>query len=686
MFSARRLKDKIDDWQSPPLNPILVIVFLAGFSVAVALYLAANYKKSAISELITGKLPAIGAIMGGDLSTENELSQMVPFASLDDFKNYLDGGRQAYESGLFEEMLADAQQADFDLPTLENENGDQAISQAAAKKYFSLAPVEKQSAADVIQLAGQKIYFSPQNQYYLPKSVKNRNLTGVTMIFDGADLQKAAQIGTIPQDGNFLIAQNILAVFLDAGLAVYDVSDPASPKELWRGRIEDGSEIVASEHYNSKLYLVVKTDIDPANPCPIKPFEIKGNPFVVDCRQIFHPEKNIFSDAVFTVLEINPLQGEVVNHLSFVGQNRESLALISQGNIYAAWRQDREEISFFNDFLQSKCKSLLPNYLLEKTAKLPAAEISLAGKEFELRRLFSSWLSTVSEKEKERVASEMISRLQEYLRDNSGAFEQTVISKIDMEKFGFGRQALIKGYLPDRQFISLSAGNLRLLALSGRMAARKMAWFITGQTNFGDSLKNPAGAYFLDADLNVEAEASNMDLSHQVCGARFTEKKAYLMGCSLDDPISAVDFDPASLGLRGNFSSALPAYIYPIGDELLLAISKNGKTIKITLFDAVLPAKIKKLAEYDLNDYWIDFEAAYQSFTADNANSRFFLPVSRGGYIFSYAAADLALEEILQSVDASRAGFFGDNLYLAGERGIEFFSAPDWKKIKSIKF
>jgi len=92
------------------------------------------------------------------------------------------------------------------------------------------------------------------------------------------------------------------------------------------------------------------------------------------------------------------------------------------------------------------------------------------------------------------------------------------------------------------------------------------------------------------------------------------------------------------------------------------------------------------LAEYDLNDYWIDFEAAYQSFTADNANSRFFLPVSRGGYIFSYAAADLALEEILQSVDASRAGFFGDNLYLAGERGIEFFSAPDWKKIKSIKF
>lgn len=671
-FSFQILKNKIEDWQSPPLNPVLGIAFLVVFSVGVALCLAGTYKRSGISRFITGGIPAMSVAKndGASDKAKNTASAILPFSSLEDFKNYLDDGARAYVAvssgggGETEESFDAAGQA---------------------REYLSLGMSAGTSGADIIDFSGKKIYFSPPNQYYLPASVKNRNLTGVTMIFDAADPEETVQIGTIPRDGNFFIAQDILAVFLDDSLAAYDVSKGGSSEKLWQGKLESGSEIVAAESQGSKLFLVAKTAVGLADSCPIKPMTISGDSLVIDCAQIYHPEETIFADSVFTVIKVDLLTGKILDRLSFVGQ-REGAALINENGVYAFWRRDREQVSFFNKFLQTKCKSLLPNYLLEKVAVLPEAPISLAGKEFELRQLFENWFLSLSETEKERVADEILNRLREYLRDGDNVFEQTVVSKINLEEFEFAGQAQISGYLPDRNFVSVFEDNLRILTVSGRDAEQKMEWFVRGSDSGQGGRENPTNAYSLTRDLDLVSVQQKMDLPVRACAARFTDRTAYLITCRAEDPVYAVDLNKSSFGLRGHLEFSSPAYIYAADKEFLLVVSQEGRKIKIEFFDAALPARIKKISEYELNDYWSDFDANRQAFSVDDSGKRFFLPVATGGYVFSLTAGQIELQKVLQGVNAARAKFFGGDLVVAGTKGLEIFSGQDWRKLKSIKF
>jgi uncharacterized secreted protein with C-terminal beta-propeller domain len=256
-----------------------------------------------------------------------------------------------------------------------------------------------------------------------------------------------------------------------------------------------------------------------------------------------------------------------------------------------------------------------------------------------------------------------------------------------LSNFELSGQAQIPGALPHGSFMSESNGNLRLLAVSGIGAARKMEWLASGKTKSQAEEKTLSNLYLLNSDFTIVESSQNLDLPSGVCAVRFVPGGVYAATCRGGNPFFGFNLNSGSLGARGTVAPAFGgAYLYPFADGRTLAVSQNGRKIKLELFDAAILSKTEKIFDYDLNGYWADFDAAYKSFAVDEKNDLVFLPAARGGDLLEINEGKIVHKKQIAGIAASRAFFKDGNLYLAGDDGIEVFGAPDFEKIKSIKF
>jgi len=684
---AQKRKRKV---HKEPVNFRLAILILAFFSFGVLCYLAASYRQPSIPLQVIGGVPGASTAAEGGGAGEMNLGGLEKFSSQDDFKSYLDSGRRAAAAGPFEAEKA-ALTAKEETPATkpaakESAPAPAGITPEAAKKFFSLGEASAKSAGDIIRLDGGKLYFSPQNQFYWPEFATATRPAGETKIFETRQTGEMKQIGVIPQDGNFLVLDGSLAVFLNNSLAVYDLSFADSPLEIWQGRLNGGSRIIASQFSAGKLYLAVETEIDPANPCPIKPLVIGESPVSVECASIYRPAAAVPADLIFTIFEMNPRSGAVARDFSVAVPRDGFSTILEDGAAWVAWSEERDHVEFFADFLSAKCRGLLPNYIVEKTRSTAACEISRAGKEFETRRLLAGWFDSLAQGEKERIAGEISLRLADYLRDKTKDFERTGIAKINLETFAPEAQTAVAGRLPEGG-LAPAAGGLRAVTVSGFGAAQKMEWLVSGNIAGQENEKAQNNIYSLDKNLKTVAEAKNLDIPAGVCALRFSANAAYARVCRAGDPLYALSFDPQAAGLAGKFSlPAEDAYFYPLNEISAIAVYPNARKIKVALFDSSLPGRIEKIHEYALNDYWADFEANIAAFAHDPENKRLFLPGARGGNILSYSGGEITLTGSAGEIAPARAFFEKGDLYIAGDAGIEVFGGADFEKINSVEF
>lgn len=684
---AQKRKRKV---HREPVNLRLAVLILAFFSFGVVCYLLASYRQPSIF------LQVIGGVPGASITAEREGAAAEPgglekFSSQDDFKSYLDSGCRATAAGPFEAEKA-ALAAKEEEPAKVKPAGKisapavAGIAPEDAKKFFSLGETSAKSAGDIIRLDGEKLYFSPQNQFYWPEFAAASRPAGETKIFETRPAGGMKQVGAIPQDGNFLVLDGSLAVFLNNSLAVYDLSFADSPLEIWQGRLNGNSRIIASEFVAGKLYMAVETEIDPANPCPIKPLVIGENPVSVECASIYRPAAPVPADSVFTIFEMNPRSGAVARDFSVAVPRDGFSTILEDGAAWIAWNEERDPVEFFADFLSAKCRGLLPNYIVEKTRSTAACEISRAGKEFETRRVLAGWFDSLAQGEKERIAGEVSLRLADYLRDQTKDFERTGIAKINLKTFAPEAQTAVAGRLPEGGLAPV-AGGLRAVTVSGFGAAQKMEWLVSGNIAGQENEKAQNNLYLLDKNLKTVAEAKNLDIPAGVCALRFSGNAAYARVCRAGEPLYALSFNPQAAGLAGKFSlPAEDAYFYPLNEISAIAVYPNARKIKVALFDSSLPGRIEKIHEYALNDYWADFEANIAAFAHDPENKRLFLPAARGGSILSYAGGEITLTGSAGEIAPVRAFFEKGDLYIAGDAGIEVFGGADFEKINSVEF
>ena len=695
-MTPRLSKDKKRALHSQPVNPFLAVGFLVLFAAVVGIYLAANFKYSIVPANVAAPGNGAGATISSPQAEESKpTTKMIPFGSSDDFKSYLDDGKRAYGDGIFEaqnavlanlssQAAADALKKPAAKTALKNQKttADEPIASETAQKLFSLGRAHLFQDADIFNFKGSYLFFSPENQFY-----GQDEGGGETKILDISQMDSIAQTSFIPRDGELVAAGDVLAAVSGNSIFAYDISNANVPRDIWQARISENTAMIAFKTVGKKSYLALKTKIDAANPCPAKPLVIGEKPVFVDCQSIYHPEEMIAADSFFSVFEVDMASGAVGKNLSFVGRADGSTVLIGENGIYAVWGQDGDYVSFFTDFLREKCKSLLPNYLMEKAAALPQYDIALTSKELELRALLSNWIASLGPDEQARIAGEINNRIKDYLRDHYRDYEKTGIAAADIQSFKFTDQNQVPGRILGAAMIDARGGNLRIITNSGRGAAQKMAWLVTGKIELQDPQAVLNNVYVLGGKLEVLGSLESIDLPAGICAAQFGADRVYVSTCRLQDNLYAVGLGlPLGIESRGKLPISSFSYLSPLDNGRILGFSKNNRKIRIALIDAALPSRAAEISGYDLNDYFVDMDANYAAFSIDAQKKTFFLPAARGGYVFSLESGQAVLKKNISGITASRSFFDQGSLYLLGDDGIDVFGGTDWVKTKSIRF
>jgi uncharacterized secreted protein with C-terminal beta-propeller domain len=87
-----------------------------------------------------------------------------------------------------------------------------------------------------------------------------------------------------------------------------------------------------------------------------------------------------------------------------------------------------------------------------------------------------------------------------------------------------------------------------------------------------------------------------------------------------------------------------------------------------------------------LNDSWSEVLNNHHAFLLDTEHAIFFLPGSNGGYIFSYAGDQLKLMKAVTDIQAKRAVYINDYLYIVGDQKVVVLNESDWTTVNELNF
>ncbi|MEK7557005.1 MAG: beta-propeller domain-containing protein, partial [Patescibacteria group bacterium] len=118
--------------------------------------------------------------------------------------------------------------------------------------------------------------------------------------------------------------------------------------------------------------------------------------------------------------------------------------------------------------------------------------------------------------------------------------------------------------------------------------------------------------------------------------------------------------------------------------ERVLGAGQEAGKVKLSLFDVSAPSNPTEAAKYVLDEHWSEVSETHHAFLLDDKHKIFFLPGSRGGYVFSYANDELKLQKAVSEITARRALFLDDYLYIIGDQKIVALNEATWETVKEL--
>ncbi|MCK4781718.1 beta-propeller domain-containing protein [Candidatus Parcubacteria bacterium] len=611
------------------------------------------------------------------LSSE-KVEDIKTFSSEQEFKDYLVEG--ALDSSYGFSLGAVRSVSDMSVPMLEQtgelrKGAGEAVIGRVSDTNVQVAGIDE---PDIVKTDGKEIYFSQAKSYYgwgmremiaLPHpSVKGE--TKIIKAFPPSDLDIDSSIA---QTGNLLLDGNNLIIFSGQDIYGYDVSDSKSPEKKWDIELEDNSHLVSARLYKNKIYLVTKDRINIYHPCPIRPLTVNGAELEIKCVDIYHPVSPVPIDVVFTATILNPKSGKVEKKISFVGSSGSSIVYMSENSIYATYSYYESMIKFFADFLKEEARDIFPSYVIAKLDKLEEYDISQQAKLIEFQIILEKYMASLDRDERLRIENEMENRMNDYYKKHKRELEKTGIIKIGLEGFKVKAAGKVPGRLLNQFALDEYKGNLRVAITIGD------SWFM----GRGESAND---VYVLDKNLKIQGAVKDMGLTERIYSVRFIQDKGYVVTYRQIDPFYVLDLsDPKNPELKGELKiPGYSAYLHPLSKDKILGIGKEGSKIKISLFDVEFAEKPIERDKYLLNEYWSDILNTHHAFLLDKKHNIFFLPGSKGGYIFSYENDKLQLKKAISQISARRAIYINDYLYIIGENKITVLNEIDWEKVQEL--
>ena len=539
-----------------------------------------------------------------------------------------------------------------------------------------------------------------------PYPTPNPPVTKLIRAFPPANLASDAGIDAF---GQLLLTDDTLIILPEAqqyfygyygsesGIYGYDVSEPKQPKQLWKMdlRIADegsqnekrlyydggnGSRLVASRLYQKKLYLVVATATDTSRPCPIVPLMAAGAKLSIPCTDIYYPSARVSPDATYTALVIDPKTGKIENRASFVGSSQGTVVTMSENALYVTYARQESYIAMFEGFLEEKGGDLFPADLLERLRKLKGYDLSETAKLTEVTFLFGKFIASLTNDESLRIENELTNRAKDYFARHAREFTSTVIVKIDARTLAVAQTGSVPGTLLNQFSLDEYKGHVRV--------ATTFSGGGGGPFGFGGSTAESGNdVYVLDGALQITGSIKDLGLGERIYAARFVEDKGYLVTFRQIDPFYVLDLrDPKNPLRAGELKiPGFSSYLHPITKDLVLGVGQDGSQVKLSLFDVSNPASPVEKDKYLLSEHWTDVSNNHHAFLLDGKHEIFFLPASRGGYVFSYDSNTLKLKIALSDIQARRALYINDYLYVVGDSKIVVYNEQDWQKINQLE-
>lgn len=617
------------------------------------------------------------------------------FASEQEFRDYLSNSSQGFGVGI--SSLARsfstgiAQNLDSAEAPAPGMGGNLAIEKGEADRHSSTnVQVVGIDEADIVKTDGKNIYFS--SEFYsifgrgvpTPFIVEGAIATDEkTSIFPSPDYEppKTKVIEAIPpQDinlsseieatGDLLLSGNKLMVISYNQITAYDIADPANPTEEWKHEFDENHGYTTARLMNGEVYLVTTRYADYGMPCPM-PLLRGATTLAIPCTDIYRIGRPVSADTIYSVIKLNPDNGNVNDSMTFIGSSGQSVVYMSPNAIYATFTSYPSSLSFMATFF-SQNTDLVGNEVSARIANLNNIDISNESKLNEVGIIIQKHLSTLSNDERARVESELANRMTAYLTEHGRELQRTSIVKIDRESLDVVAMGDVAG-APLNQFsLDEHNGNFRI------------ATTLNSSTMFGAG-ESANDLYVLDSGMRTIGQLQNLAIGEQIYSARFIGDLAYLVTFKQIDPFFVIDLtNPNDPKVAGELKiPGFSSYLHPLTENKILGVGQEENQSKLSIFDVGDPANPTEVEKYTLNEFWSEVQSNHHAFLNDSEKQIFFIPSGSSGYIFSYNDG-LALERAVSDISARRALYINNYLYVIGDQKIVVLDQNTWQQVGSL--
>jgi inhibitor of cysteine peptidase len=689
---------------NPKMNPrYLWIVLIAAIFVvaAVSLFMSHNRKPDTPSSKTEKTEP------------QTKGAEMKKFASADEFQNYLENAKNISGiSGVPRSIALEAQPLKNDSSAL-SAPAAAAIGGSGAPDRVSQTNIQVAGIdePDILKTNGKEIYYSSDQPLILPMAApqstvgcdatdRSGNCPIAPKVVSGTKNIQAfppenlAVDANIDKSGDLLLSGNELIVLPSdryfwnqnaSSLFGYDVTDPKNPKEDWNIELKKSTSIAGARQNGDKLYLVLKTDLTENNPCLLTPVAVNGADMTIKCTEIYHPGNVIPAEATYTAMIVDSQNGQIEKEISFVGSSdaASSIVYMSSDALYLAYYDPGDFVNIFHSFLEEN-KDLVPDWLVQKIANLDDYDISSAAKMTEIQELTNRFQNSLSDDDRLKIQNEMTNRSGKFLETHRRNLDETFIVKIDVQNFEINATGSVPGKILNQFSLDEYDGNLRVATTVGENLFGWMFGFGFG----GGSSNNTANdVYILDKDLKTKGSISNLASGEQIYAVRFIEDKGYVVTFKQTDPFFVLDLsNPDNPQMKGELKiPGYSSYLHPIAENKILGVGEENNEVKVSLFDVSDVANPTEVSKYNLDDYFSEISQTHHAFLQDPKHEIFFLPGSRGGYVFSYKDNNLNLLKAIADIQAKRAVYINDYLYVAGENKLIVLNENNWEKVSELE-
>lgn len=581
---------------------------------------------------------------------------------------------------------------------------------------------------DIVKTDGKNIYFSRTAEWEFDKGEEIN--TKIIKAFPPVNLDL---INTVPLVGNLFFRENLLIILKDDRVFGLDVSDPSHPINKWVALTETQlpipppsyftnfnsyeRRIIEARLYKDKLYILLRSEFDQENPCPLPILSIQsyliesgspvstGTQFVkIDCEEIYHPVKPIEIEAVYTILAINPASGEIESKTSFAIPGYGVNFYMSEKAIYLTYPDEEAGEKFLLDFFQEKGQELFPSEISGRIKDLKQYNLGKAAQFIETQNIVGDYIFSLKNEDKEKIRSEFLEKIKKYYQERKRELVGTNIVKIRLDNLTVVAEGKVPGDILDQFSIDEYNGYLRIATTV--WPDLYFDWYFLPKLDEAEEMVNDI--YILDGDLQVKSSIKDLGLAERIYSARFVGDKGYLVTFREMDPFYVLDLSiPLSPQLKGELKiPGYSSYLHPLSEDKILGVGieiqediwREGVEgsemdirswirpwrVKISLFDVSSPENPQELDKYILEEQWTEVNENHHAFLLDKKHQVFFLPAGNTGYVFSYKDNKLNLMAKIEEISAKRAVYLDDHLYIIGYDKIVVFDERNWKKINEL--